>query len=230
MSLTVEVSLISGKTVSLQAHRDESVDSLRVRAQRALRVGKGRLLNSTGLVLDGDDPIKTARLQKAEPLTLHVRRVDIRGTARAFAAILGDASIVTWGDADSSAVQDQLKNVQQVQATYYSFAAILGDGSVVTWGDAGPCGDISGVRGKLKNVQQIGATNGAFAAILDDGSVVTWGSASVGGDSSAVRDRLNHVQHIQSTQRSFAAILRDGSVATWGDAEKAVTALLCEIS
>ena len=46
----------------------------------------------------------------------------------------------TWGAAkcggDSSAVQHQLKDVQQVQATVDAFAAILGDGSVVTWGDA----------------------------------------------------------------------------------------------
>ena len=37
--------------------------------------------------------------------------------------------VVTWGDADggdSSAVQDRLVNVQQIQATYRAFAAILG--------------------------------------------------------------------------------------------------------
>ena len=32
-------------------------------------------------------------------------------------------------------MRDQLKNVQQIQATSHgAFAAILGDGSVVTWG------------------------------------------------------------------------------------------------
>ena len=35
---------------------------------------------------------------------------------------------------DSSAVQDQLRNVQRVHATYLAFAAVLADGSVVTWG------------------------------------------------------------------------------------------------
>ena len=30
--------------------------------------------------------------------------------------------------------QEQLKNVQQIQANELAFAAILGDGSVVTWG------------------------------------------------------------------------------------------------
>ena len=74
MSLTIEVSLISGKTVSLQTHEDESVESLRVRAQRALGVGKGRLVSSTGSVLDGGVPLKKARLQQAEPLTYQVRR------------------------------------------------------------------------------------------------------------------------------------------------------------
>ena len=47
---------------------------------------------------------------------------------------------MTWGDpdygGDSSEVQDQLKGVQQIQATDYAFAAILADGSVVTWGDS----------------------------------------------------------------------------------------------
>ena len=53
----------------------------------------------------------------------------------AFAAILGDGSVVTWGNAcngdDSSAVQDQLKNVQQIQGSWGAFAAILGDRFVV---------------------------------------------------------------------------------------------------
>ena len=55
----------------------------------------------------------------------------------AFAAILADGSVVTWGapehGGDSRAVQDQLKNVQQIQASDSAFAAILDDGSVVTW-------------------------------------------------------------------------------------------------
>ena len=98
---------------------------------------------------------------------------------------------------DSSAVQDQLKGVQQIQATDGAFAAILEDGSVVTWGDADCGGDSSAVQDQLKGVQQIQATSEAFAAILEDGSVVTWGNADCGGDSSAVRDQLKGVQQIQ---------------------------------
>ena len=74
----------------------------------------------------------------------------------AFAAILADGSVVTWGDAghggDSSAVRDQLKGVQQIQATERAFAAILADRSVVTWGDADYGGDSSAIRDQLKGV------------------------------------------------------------------------------
>ena len=46
---------------------------------------------------------------------------------------------MTWGDpqygGDSSQVQEQLRNVQCIQATYGAFAAILASGAVVTWGD-----------------------------------------------------------------------------------------------
>ena len=66
---------------------------------------------------------------------------------------------MTWGNAeyggDSSAVQDQLKNVQQIQASSGAFAAILGDGSVVTWGNAKHGGDSSAVQDQLKNATQI---------------------------------------------------------------------------
>ena len=76
----------------------------------------------------------------------HVQQIQDAGSA--FAAILDDGSVVTWGDAefggDSSAVQTQLKNVKQIQGTRYgAFAAILDDGSVVTWGDAEFGGDSS---------------------------------------------------------------------------------------
>ena len=89
----------------------------------------------------------------------HLKNVQqIQATCTAFAAILRDGSIVTWGNAgcggDSSAVRGQLKNVQQIQATFDAFAAILGDGSVVTWGNAGMGGDSSAVRDQLKTVSR----------------------------------------------------------------------------
>ena len=89
-----------------------------------------------------------------------------------------------WGcphlGGDSRGVQDQLKDVQQIQASLNSFAAILFDGSVVAWGDARGDGNIRAVQDQLRGVQQIQASNCAFAAILSDGSVVTWGHKEYG--------------------------------------------------
>ncbi|OLP88832.1 Protein CfxQ [Symbiodinium microadriaticum] len=222
MSITVEVSLLSGKTAAVEADLYEAVQAVAQRAQIALGVGKGRLLDSSGAVLDGCACIKKAKVQNGDSLTLHVNRVQVQSSDGAFAAILGDGSVVTWGEAecgaDSSAVQTQLKNVQEIQASERAFAAILGDGSVVTWGDAAFGGDSRAVQGQLTNVQQIQASLRAFAAILGDRTVVTWGHADFGGDSSAVQGQLNNVQQILACSFAFAARLGDGSVVTWGDA------------
>ena len=103
-------------------------------------------------------------------------------------------------------MQDQLKGVQQIQASECAFAAILSDGSVVTWGHWYYGGDSGSVRDQLKGVQQIqvpptkhGSCDGfsqavgAFAAILTDGPVVTWGSSDHGGNSRFVQDQLRVV-------------------------------------
>ena len=222
MSIDVDVTLISGQLVSLKADLTASVQSLAVRARRELGVGRGRLLTSSGSVLDGDSQLGAAELQTGDCLTLQVGTVRICGDSNCFAAILGDGSVVTWGNAcsgvDSSSVQDQLKNVQQIQASNRAFAAILGDGSVVTWGHDNYGGDSSSVQDQLKNMKRIHASYSAFAAILGDGSVVTWGRAAFGGDSSSVQDQLKNMKRIHASYSAFAAILGDGSVVTWGRA------------
>ena len=76
-------------------------------------------------------------------------------------------------------MQDQLKGVQEIQASHAAFAAILDDGSVVTWGHEDLGGESRPVQDRLNGVQQIQASSGAFAAILMDGSVVTRGPRSL---------------------------------------------------
>ena len=70
-------------------------------------------------------------------LTMHISRVQASAADSAFAAILCNGSVVTWGNAadggDSSDVQDQLKHVQQIEASRCTFAAVLCDGSGA-WG------------------------------------------------------------------------------------------------
>eukprot|EP00435_Cladocopium_sp_Y103_P026276 s2186_g6.t1 len=144
----------------------------------------------------------------------------IYGGHSAFAAILSDGSVVTWGNphegGDSSEIRDQLRSVQQIRATESAFAAILGDGSVVTWGKPRHGGDSCAVQDQLRNVQKIHSTWRAFAAILADGSVVTWGCPNFGGDSSQVQEQLKNVHQIEATESKFAAILFDGSIVSWG--------------
>ena len=100
--------------------------------------------------------------------------------------ISGDLGLVGPEDcgANSSAIQHQLRSVQQIRATSFAFAAILADWSVVTWGDPDESGDSSKVQHKLRRVQHVQSTSGAFATILDNGSVVMWGNPDEGGDSS----------------------------------------------
>ncbi|CAE7935471.1 unnamed protein product [Symbiodinium sp. KB8] len=225
MAIAVNVRLLSGKTVALQTEPGEEVRTLELRAQTALGVGQGtgRLVDSSGNILDVKPPVKRTKLENGDSLTLCILyQVQIAASAWAFAAIRGDGSVVTWGSSDaggdSSAVNGELNNVQHIQASAGAFAAVRADGSVVTWGDAGRGGDSSLVQDQLKSVQQIQASCHAFAAILGDGSVVTWGRAQFGGDSSAVQDELKNVRQIQASSCAFAAIVDDGSVVAWGSA------------
>ena len=71
-------------------------------------------------------------------------------------------------------MQEQLRNVHRIQATFAAFSAILQSGAIVTWGRADNGGDSSPVQEQLSNVQHIQATDGDFAAILESGADVTW--------------------------------------------------------
>ena len=107
---------------------------------------------------------------------------------------------------DSAAVQNVLKNVQQIQATSRAFAAIVTDGSVVTWGDAEYGGDSGAVHKALKNVQQIQSfwrRSGAFVAIFDhDPSCTGVGLAEVAKSlisAGSAEERQQVTRSVQST-------------------------------
>ena len=61
MSIHVEVGLISGRKATVQAALDETVGTLKRRAQVALGVGTGRLLDSSGCVVEGTVPIEESQ-------------------------------------------------------------------------------------------------------------------------------------------------------------------------
>ena len=154
MSITLHVSLLSGRRVTLETGLDVDVQEFKQRAQSALSVGRGRLLHPGGFALHEARTIRDCGWQTDDVLTLQLQPVMILASrdwnGAAFAAILGDGSIVAWGDADyggdSSSVQDQLRNVLHVQASDQAFAAILADGSAVTWGNSLCGGNRSSVQ------------------------------------------------------------------------------------
>ena len=102
MSITLHVSLLSGRSVSLDAGLDTD-ESFKQHALRALSVAKGRLVHSCGLVLDGARSIRECGLQNDDALNLQMQPVimvanrDSPGfmPRAAFAAILGDGSVAT---------------------------------------------------------------------------------------------------------------------------------------
>ena len=182
--LKVDVSFPSGCGETLALPQNSTVGELKVLVQKSFRQGFLKLVTEKGHVLTNpEDSLLTAGIQEGAHLTAVAQQPKVAATSAAFAIwCCGGHGIVTWGmpdkGGDSSAVQDQLQNVQQVRSTGGAFAAILADGSVATWGDPNYGGNSSAVQDQLKDVQQVQGTNclfggGAFAAVLADGSVVT---------------------------------------------------------
>ena len=53
MTLNIQVNLLSGRQVSVEAELHDSVEMLRRRAQKSLGVRLGRLIDSSGVTLQG---------------------------------------------------------------------------------------------------------------------------------------------------------------------------------
>ena len=75
MSIHVSVGLLSGKTVIVEAMMEEDVDALKIRAQKALGVGFGLLVDAAGSILEESLPIRRAKVQNGDSLTLQMRSV-----------------------------------------------------------------------------------------------------------------------------------------------------------
>lgn len=158
----------------------------------------------------------------------------VASTDYAYAAILSNGKVATWGDwgtipedvndgtdIDWDGPSNNL-TVEQIFSTNYAFAALQSNGSVLTWGYLEDGGDSSGVDFNGPNddlfVKDIASTQSAFAAIFNDGSVATWG---YGSDSSSIdfdgpNDDL-YCTKIFSNDYAFAALLSDGTVRSWGN-------------
>ena len=150
-SISVRVTLISGRCVQISVSMDCTLKSIKLQAQRSLQTGLGVLLDSKGQVLDDCETAGAAGLKAGDTLTLQVRQTMLASckSGQALAATMGNGSVVAWGHPDNggdcSSVQEQLRNVQCIQANGVAFAAVLNNGSVVTWGHPANGGDSSAV-------------------------------------------------------------------------------------
>eukprot|EP00439_Symbiodinium_sp_Y106_P080548 s955_g19.t1 len=167
-----------------------------------------------GALLRGDGSVVCDGLD--EELELEEELHDVQqlvATRFAFAALLGNGTVVTWGKAafGGRGKQEQLKRVELLRASMGAFAAIRDDGTVVAWGLPSAGGDAGPVQHQLQHVRDIAAASTGFAALLADGAVVTWGL-----NGRAFPHGLRNVRQLASSRFSFAALLSTGSVVTWG--------------
>ena len=172
--LKLDVSLASGRRETVSVLQHGTVCDLKTAAQQALGQSFLRLAASDGRLLDPAEALQLSGIQDGDTITAIAQQPKLAATAAAFALwCVGSDRIATWGDpnkgGDSTAVQDQLKDVRQICATHSAFAAIRAQSSLqdmLTWGKADSGGDSTAVQDQLRNVQQICATHGAFAAIF----------------------------------------------------------------
>ena len=176
--IQVYIALPSGKRKSLSVPQSSKVGDLKRLAQRSFEQPFLRLVTAEGHALvDPAHSLQDVGLQEGDNLTAIAHQIEIASTDRAFAVwYRGCSRIVTWGDpyagGNSSEIQDQLTDVQQLRGTERAFVAILGDGSIVAWGDPRYGGDISAAKGQLKSVQHIQSTVHACAGIRGDAQLL----------------------------------------------------------
>ena len=122
--INVQLALLNGHAYELRSLLPSSwVQVLRMGAQRAFGQKHLRLITGEKRVLvNFEQTLEEAQIKDGECLTVLVLQPQLAATSKAFALWChGDSAIVTWGGAefggDSSAVQDQLRDVQQIQAT-----------------------------------------------------------------------------------------------------------------
>ena len=120
--LKINVALPNGHAELLTLLPSSTVRDVRTKAQRAFGQKYLRLITAKNRVLvDPDKTLEESEIEDEECLTALVLQPHLAAIYKAFALWgHGYSAVVTWGSrydgGDSSAVRDQLKGVQQIQA------------------------------------------------------------------------------------------------------------------
>mgnify|MGYP000367811441 CR=1 FL=1 len=146
--------------------------------------------------------------------TSKVTAEKITSTRHAFASLLSDDTVITWGRAtsggDSSSVQHLLVDIVDIFAGSGSFAALKEDGTVVTWGN-NIVNNAEDVQSELYDIVKIVPGPG-YAALRSDKTVITWGNSNSPEEFSIITG----VEALVASAGSFSAIQTDGTVVSWG--------------
>ena len=115
---------------------------------------------------------------KAGHLINERKVVAVAATSAAFAALLGDGSVVSWGHphhgGDSSSVSCELYNIRHIAGCWNAFAVIRDDNVFLCWGNR--MYDGFARPQKLRNVLQLCGGEHNFICVHDDSlnSVTLW--------------------------------------------------------
>ena len=135
----------------------------------------------------------------------------IAATDRAFAALISDGSIKTWGSTSYGGTDPGITSgAVDVFSSYGAFVVRKSDGSLKVWGSTYYGGTDPGIT---NGAGKIIPNQYAFALLKPDGSVKVWGDSSKGGADPGLASDV--VDIIASTQ-AFAALKSDGTVKVWG--------------
>ena len=138
-SIKLKFSLPSGRCETVSVLQSSTIADLKTAAQQSFGQRFLRLAAPDGRLFDPKDSLRLSGFQDGDSLAVVAQQPKVAATGGAFALwCVGVDRIVTWGfphfGGESSQVQEQLSNVQQICGTTYAFAAIL------AWdcGDLGP--------------------------------------------------------------------------------------------
>jgi len=158
--------------------------------------------------------------------------VKIYANSFAFAVILDDGSVYTWGRRTyggcSKHVSHMLFNVVEIFATSTAFAALRDDGQLVVWGFTKYGGGGLDVRHTrrlttdmklhtaLNNIQTVIANLRAFVAIRQDGTCIFWGNFTHSSRIIYIQSYVNLVGivSITSCDLGFTIVLITGEIVT----------------
>ena len=133
-AMKVDVYLPSGDGCCVVVSPETTISELQAAAQQHFR--RRLKLVANGLQLELTATLSEAGLRDADVVAAVVNLGQLAATMKAFAWHGQGGEVVTWGDphwgGDSSQVQEQLRNVQHIQASRRAFSAILDSGAVVT--------------------------------------------------------------------------------------------------